>query len=470
VTSPNNAVTLAYNGAASVSAVKITASVPNGAAAPATVALPVGAPAPAATPTPVPTPAATPTPAPTAAPVGAYPDHVRNYAYYGLNGINAAVPAAWMAAHIDMVEDDGYTAAHADAFKRAGGKFAIAYTDPTYVPHCVPPFMPPAGRCDGPIGDLVATDESAWIHDATGARVNRYYETTFSGAAYQDVLNTTSASAQNAYAQTTAKILAASPRLDAFEADDSGSPLSSQWYNFSAHGVEYANDAAWIAGESAMLAKAGRPVIINGGDPSTYGPAYGGAFVDLPAVMGQQFEGCYNNGGNYLFTDTENQFQRESNGMLATIARHKSAMCYPTGDTSPAHRMYAYAAWLLTYDPTYSAYQMSVTQSDGYALYPETQLVPLQPRKTAATIGDLKTGGVYVREFAACGIAGTAIGPCAAVVNSSPSATAAIPALSTGYARSIVLDAASLYTGGKANVVAGAPASLAPATAAILVR
>lgn len=453
VTSPATSVMLAYNGAASAQPVRITASVPNSALS-SSIALAVA-------------PAATPAPAPSAAPPGTYPDHVRNYAYYGLNGVNAAVPAAWMAAHVDMVEDDGFTAPHADAFKRAGGKFALAYTDPTYVPYCAPPFAAPAGRCDGPIGNLVAGDETAWMHDASGARVHRVDG---SGNQYQEALNAASAAAQGAYARTTAAILAASPRIDAFEADDSGSPLSSQWTGFNAAGVEYANDAAWIAGESAMLARAGRPVIVNGGDPSTWGVSYGGTFVDLPSVMGQQFEGCFNNGGNYLYTDSAQQFQREENGLLAVQQHQKLAMCYPTGDTSPAHRMYAYAAWLLAYDPNYSGYQMTVTQSDGYALYPETQLVPLQPRKTAATIADLRNGAVYVREFAACAIAGTAIGPCAAVVNSSPSATSAIPALSVAYAHAVALDAASMYTGGKANVVAGAPSTLAPASAAILVR
>jgi hypothetical protein len=186
--------------------------------------------------------------------------------------------------------------------------------------------------------------------------------------------------------------------------------------------------------------------------------------------MSQQFEGCYNNGGNYLYTDSENKFAREANGMLAVMARHKSAVCFPTGDNSPAHRMYAYAAWLLTYDPVYSVYETDVPLSDNVALYPETQIVPAQPRATATDVAQLRSGGVYVREFAACGIAGVAVGPCAAVVNSSPGATAAVPALSTAYGHQIVLDPQSFYHGGKANAVAGAPSSLAPATAAILVR
>jgi hypothetical protein len=461
LSTPSDTVTLAYNGSGAAATVHVSASVPGVAVGVQTVTLTIAA-------------APSPTP-PSQPPPGAFPDHVRTHAYYGLNGINADVPAAYMAAHVDIVEDDGYTAQHADAFKRAGGRMALAYTDPTYAAHCPPPFTAPAGKCAGQIANLVQSDESAYVHDANGARVNRFVDNYFQ---YQEVFNVNAPSAQQAYAQTTASILRASPLLDGFEADDSGSPItasggafgSSLYYNFNAIGVEIPNDASWIAGESAMLAAAGKPLMINGGDSATWGPAYGGAFLDLPYVMSQQFEGCFNNDGNYLYTDAEGKFVKEEDGLLAVVARHKSAVCYPSGDTTPPHRMYAYASWLLSYDAVYSVYETDVPMSDGEALYPETLLVPAQPRTTATEIAQLRKGGVYVREFAACAISTVPIGPCAAVVNSSPSASAAMPALSVAYGHQIALDPQSHYHGGKANVVAGAPTSLGPATAAILIR
>ena len=42
-----------------------------------------------------------------------------------------------------------------------------------YVPYCVPPFTEPAGTCQGPVGNLVQNDPTAWIHDASGARIQR---------------------------------------------------------------------------------------------------------------------------------------------------------------------------------------------------------------------------------------------------------------------------------------------------------
>jgi hypothetical protein len=401
--------------------------------------------------------------------------HVRAQAYYGLNDVNRDVPPAYMAAHVDIVEDDGYTAPHADAFKRAGGALAIAYTDPTYGAHCPPPFTPPAGRCEGQIAKLVAADERAWIHDASGARIHRFNDPYYQ---YQEVFNITWPAVRRAYARTTAEILAASPRLDGFEADDSGSPFtgrdgvpgSNLYGEYSGHGVEIRSDEEYFTAASAMLAAAGKPVIVNGGDPVTWGPAYGGRFLRLPFVMGQQFEGCFNNAGKYRYTEIDDKFRREENGLLAVVANRKLAVCFPTGDTTPPHRRYAYAAWLLTYDPRYSAYEMNVPQSDGIALYPEIELVPLQPRRTPRSIDDLRVGAVYAREFGACAIAARTIGPCAAVVNASSRETAPVPSLSIVYGHRIELDPQSLYHGGKARVVEGAPQQLAPESAAILVR
>jgi hypothetical protein len=399
--------------------------------------------------------------------------HVRTHVYYGLNDVNADVPAAWMAHHVDSVEDDGFEAQHALAFKRAGGQFAMAYTDPTYVPHCPPPFVPPAGMCEGPIGNLVARDESAWVHDARGTRVHRFVSARFQ---YQEILRVGSPSARRAYARTTAAILAKSPLLDAFEADDSGGTITSGdgrfgsnlWGDFSAPGVEFRSDEEWIAGEALMLAAAGRPVMLNGADPN-WQPAYGGKFLDLPFVVGQQFEGCFNNGGGYRYTERDDAFRKEANGILAVQAHHKSAYCYPTGDTSPEHRLYAYAAWLLVFDPHWSVYEMEVAQSDGHALYPETELVPRDPARTANTVDDLRDGGAYVREFGACTISGRAIGACASVVNADSRATAALPRLRRAYNAHVELDARSLFAGGAARVARGVPQSLPPATAAILV-
>lgn len=219
-----------------------------------------------------------------------------------------------------------------------------------------------------------------------------------------------------------------------------------------------------------MLASAGKPVLVNGGDPNTWGPAYGGRFLDLPAVMGQMFEGCFNNAGHYLYTDVDDKFRREENGLLAVIAHRKLALCFPTGDASAEHRLYAYAAFLLSYDPRYSVYGTNIPLADGLTLAPEALIVPLHPHTTPKTIEELRAGGAYVRAFAACAIDGVEAGPCAAIVNPSARAVADVPALDDTYAHHVVLDAQSVAHGGRARLAAGIPRHLEPATAAILVR
>jgi hypothetical protein len=401
--------------------------------------------------------------------------HVQSETYFGLNDVNPDIPARTMAELVDIVDDDGFTAPHADAFKRAGGRIAIAYTDPTYVPYCRPPFRPPAGKCEGPVGVLVASDERAWFHDAHGERLHRPGSHGFS----QEILNVASPEAQRAYARTTAAILAKSPRLDGFEADDSGGtfdagadlpPGANVFGGFSGYAVEIRDAEMWKRAELQIFAAAGRPVIINGSGPD-WQPAYGGLFIDSPNVMGEQYEGCFNNEGGYRYSTRNDTFRRAANGIL-TVQRHgKLAVCFPTGDTAPAHRLYAYAAWLLVYDPRTSVFKMSTPLPDGHAIYPETALVPRAPAATAHTsVDELRNVGVYVREFGTCAIDGETIGPCAAVVNASASDDAAIPALSRRYTRSIALDGRSLDRGGRPFVITGTPRGLAPTTAAILVR
>jgi hypothetical protein len=442
-------------------------------ASPSPAASALASASPAATPkAPLPTPTPTaiakapaPTPTPVHASGPAAPDHVQNFGFYGVDGVNANIPAAFMAAHVDIAEaDDVVNDAFAPAFKAAGGKMAIAYTDPSYVPFCPPPFTPPAGLCTGAIGNLVAGDESAWVHDSSGARIHRYADTYYE---YQDMLNVGSPSAVNAYAQMVRNL--ADPHLDGVFADDSGKPLSSMYYRFDANGVEFQTDAQWIAGETAQLAATGMKVLYNGGTPQQQ-PAYGGAFLTLPEVIGQMNEGCFMSSDEGAHMNAYGRFQNDANGLLAIQAFHKLAVCLPNGAVDPASRTYTYASFMLVYDPSYSVLGVDTVLSDNEAVYPEIQLVPQQPLTTASTdVAVLLHNGVYVREFASCSISSAPIGPCAAVVNSS-TASATIPPLAQSYAHSIALDPQSLYGGGLARVVSGAPSSIAPGSAAILVR
>ncbi|MGP6157345.1 MAG: putative glycoside hydrolase [Vulcanimicrobiaceae bacterium] len=383
--------------------------------------------------------------------------------------MNTNVPAAFMAASVDIVEGEDNLAFPASrAFKAAGGKIALAYTDPGLIPYCALPLNEPAGLCNTPMGQALANAPGAFLHDASGARINRYVNSHF---LYQEMLNPASTAARSAYAQYVNGLVAAQPALDGVFADDSGDSFSNDFYSMSApSSVEITSDAQYETAMNGMLAAAGTKVIYNGGAVNSgAGPAYSnGEFINQPEVIGQMIEGCFANGA--LRTDLYSRFQDDANQNLNVQAYHKLAVCMPTVSVDPASRLYSYAAFMLIYDPSYSVFGMNTVLSDNEAVYPETQLVPQQPLTTATNdVAVLRTGNVYVREFASCAIASSSIGGCAALVNSS-SSSATIPKLSQAYAHSIVLDAQSLYGGGQAHVVAGTPSSLAPGSAAILVR
>ena len=401
------------------------------------------------------------------------PHHVLTWYYYGLNDVNANVPPRTMAAYADFVEDDGYTAPHAEAFKRAGGRFAGAYTDPAYVPYCSPPFGVPNGGCGGPIGNLVSHDESAWFHGPDGARVHRA-----DGKYYQDALNPAAASARAAYRKATGAILAKAPSLDLFFADDYGgpwrhgnnSPKDAWFYDFNDPGVEIRDDATFVRAAAAMLGSAARPVIVNGADPETGAPAYGGAYLLAPRVWGAAHEGCFRNGDRVL-TDAKDAWRSEEDSLLAVSLLQRYTVCFMMGTPTPANRTYALASWWITYDPRWSVAAPIDPVPNASAILPEYDIVPRAPLRTAArTVRELRDGGgAYVREFGACYQAGRAIGPCAAVVN--PTANAlAVPRLHERYGAALVLDARDALSGGTASWRRGPPGEVGAGNALVLKR
>ena len=227
---------------------------------------------------------------------------------------------------------------------------AIAYTDPTYAAHCPPPFTPPAGRCDGQIAKLVANDERAFIHDASGARIHKFNDPYFQ---YQEVFNVTRPRAPRLRAHDRARSCGtrrcSTVSKPTTPAARSPAPTACSARTCTAtstrFGVEIRSDEEFIAGASAMLAAAGRPLMINGGDPRGTGPAYGGRFLDLPFVMSDSSsKAASTTAAHYLYSDRDDKFRREENALLAVMAHRKSAVCFPTGDTTPPHRLYAYAA------------------------------------------------------------------------------------------------------------------------------
>jgi hypothetical protein len=385
------------------------------------------------------------------------PYHVLTFLYYGQSFGAAAVDArlspAYVAAHADFIESSGFDHRYVDAFKAAGGRFAGAYVNPTYVPYCVPPFVTPAGRCSGQIGSP-DPPERAWFHDAAGARV--YRRDAYTGQ-YQEFLNPASTQARTAVVRWMTAYLAQSPRLDFFFADDSGSTLfgpggtlqSGMFYGFDAVGTEVTDNRKWVAGEDALISASPRKLILNGGDG--FSPAYGGAFLRNGNVIGSNLEGCFNAAGTGRVSDDHGEWSAQVDGLLAALRLRKYSLCMMNGAPTAANRVYALASWWLTYDPHYSVAAPIAPSPDGNAIFPEFAILPLRPERTAiaGNMSALRRDGTYAREFAQCYQQGRPIGACAAIVNPTVSAQL-LPPLRRRYAYVLRLQGGSMPSGGRA--------------------
>jgi hypothetical protein len=411
---------------------------------------------------------------PAAAAVAA-PQRVLSFAYFhqsfGSQVVNAKLSPKFMAQHVDFIETSGFDNVNVNAFKAAGGHFAMTYIDPTFVPYCVPPFRPTAGACAGQIGNLNPA-ESAWFHDSSGARINRADSYT---KQYQEFLNPGSPAARKAIVAWMNAYLQKSPQLDFFFSDDSGSTFtgrngstsSGMFYGFNAPGVEIRDDKAWIAAENSMFSAAPRKLIINGGD--LFRPAYNGVFLKNPNVAGANHEGCFSSAYYRGKVDDSNGlWQQTADGLLADLPFKKFSLCMMNGTPTASSRLYALASWWLTYEPLYSVIAPIAPDAAGNTIFPEFDIVPLKPSATARTsIRALARGSVYVREFATCYQGGSPIGACAAIVNPSQSSQP-LPKLRGQYKRELVLDDASAATGGRAYWRPFSTGTLDPVSALIL--
>jgi hypothetical protein len=352
-----------------------------------------------------------------------------------------------MAAWADFAETGGNT--NAAAFHSAGGKYAVAYTNPNYY-YVSPTYTAP--------GDY---PESAFGHGSTGARSQRPQ-----GTGVEYYLNPNTAASQNGWASIVASI-AAGGSFDYIYGDGVSDSLATSVYRIAPTPVEITTDAQYINGMKQLISMSSLPVIINGynnGNPVKEEEYVGSSKV--AAVLG---ESC--------FTDrtqvwTDQHWLDMANGLLYTTQRGYLAVCGGRGeeaDTRPT-RIYWLASWWLTYDPNYSvALELMSSDSNPVYVFAEEQLVPTNPLQTASAIASLKTStGAYVRQFGSCYYDKVAWGACAAIVNPSSTASAAMPSLASAYHHSLALDANNLYTGGQASLSASVPASLGPGQAVVL--
>jgi len=401
------------------------------------------------------------------------PAHAQTWLYYGLDGVNEKVAPEAMARYADFIED-GDHGRFAARYKAAGGRYAAAYTDPSYVPYCDPPFTPPAGRCKWEYSRYV-TDESGWFHGPDGARVHHYVP---DDRSYQEAINPASPAARRAWREFTRVVKQRAPAIDFLYADDSGGPLhagdmspkSSQFYDYNEAGVEIQSDDVFRDAWIAYLAESALPLVLNGSDPNTALAAYGGAYLRQPFIRGSSHEGCFRYEGG-VKTLRGDSWTNEGDALLENARLHRWGICAMTGTPTAAKRLYALASWWMTYDPVWSIAAPIEAVPSQSSLLPEFSIVPRFPLRSAVVhVNALRTaGGAYAREFGACFQNRLLVGGCATVVN--PTAKPVpMPALEAPYRRALVLTGGDVLHDGAAAWVAGIPSALAPGTAAVLAR
>lgn len=189
----------------------------------------------------------------------------------------------------------------------------------------------------------------------------------------------------------------------------------------------------------------------------------------LPSnVLGAVCESCYTNNNpdtsitGYFWTNRE---QAE----IDVVRDGKTFWAYPRASGDAASeiglRIYAYASFLLTYDPMHAMLQEAHETPSGFEVFPESGLVPEDPTATYPNITQYQwASGAYGRTFEHCYYRGVDKGECAVVVNPNTHAVT----LSTSFTHSLklegygVLDANEVYFSGPKVT------TLEPGTAAIL--
>ncbi|MGH7661986.1 MAG: hypothetical protein ACRENA_13870 [Vulcanimicrobiaceae bacterium] len=234
-----------------------------------------------------------------------------------------------------------------------------------------------------------------------------------------------------------------------------------------------ATQSSWDSQNASLIGNSNYPVVFNGYALNSDAAS----LINGATVKGAMAEECYGRKSQPSppYT-TDSTWVTDENLQLAAAAAGKWYFCYntPTTDASQsiALRQYIYASFLLSYSPTSSVLWEYFSTPSGLHVFPETKIVPTSPLLQApSSVSSLQSGGVYVREYGACYLAGTTIGRCAAVVNSSASSSYGMPSLQQSYSHTMAISGSGTLDGGSVSASGPAPpSSLPPETGLILTQ
>jgi len=417
-------------------------------------------------------------------PAEVVPQRVYTMALYQGNGENVFVPATFMAANYDWTEQaaNATGAQYAASFHAAGGAHAVLYTVPN-ARECSSGSGKPGTCTDIVSPEIDALRGAAWLHRA-GDPKRRAYAKGFQRNNPLDPLF------RAAWIDSIANFLTDGGGSSAWSPAEGGAVEldTMNWVNLTtftgAWGpfAEITSDAQVLAAQEAVVGYTPARTLLDG---VNYDYPLGGAYDALLSAVGENVAGVINREAfatdyahgaahdGYLTerSPIPNAWQNQENAILDVIGRGKTDIVWMLGGAGPQHRLYGVASFWLSYDPHRSVLweDFCARESGGCdSTWPDAGVVPTRPLQSATTdISALRSGNLYVREFAACYQNGKPIGGCAAIVNPTLAAQP-FPALQQQYAMSVVLPAATLYAGGTVGWQALVTAPVAPRSAIIL--
>jgi hypothetical protein len=215
------------------------------------------------------------------------------------------------------------------------------------------------------------------------------------------------------------------------------------------------------------------------------------SFSGLANVMGFTCDECLADNKNAIIgqntaTEMKNQWSMTENAEIATVNTRKLYVLLDQdsssrGTYSYAGRTYAFASFMLAWDPVYTGYQTAYYGFPGNGtnpnsanpqihVFPEEALTaynPIVPYPSTSTgaAAFQDTGGAFFREYQSCFYNGTAIGGCAFIVNPNASSVGT-PSLKGTYTHTMVISSEnSVLDGGTVSLTGASVPSSIPALA-----
>jgi hypothetical protein len=236
------------------------------------------------------------------------------------------------------------------------------------------------------------------------------------------------------------------------------------------------NQTDWSTASNGLDTALTQKIIFNSlSHTSTVGgqPHVSPSFALIGTTAGGMSEDCYvknNNEMRYKLSWEATELTE-----IDMAQAHKYFVCNGgmnlDGAANVTARIYQFASYVLTYDPSTTILETQFTTYSGLTVYPESQLVaknPVlpQPNDPASL---MQLGGSFGRQYKACYFHGNYVGPCAAVVNSNQPGRPAVPfPWSSTYHHTLLVAGGGMLDGGTANLNGPAPpATMESGTAVI---